>query len=66
MLKKLQPTNGLAANGLRTVCLACGKAVKYGEAVAQGWTYDPEGKPYEAYYCQPCMNEDKPTNDWKG
>jgi hypothetical protein len=54
MVKPLSPVNGLAANGLRTVCCTCLSAKPYGEAVRLGWHYDPNGKPYEAYYCADC------------
>lgn len=44
------PANG-AANSLQIRCLTCGNWTTYGKAVAEGWTYDPKGKPFEAYYC---------------
>lgn len=60
MRAPLTPVNGLAANGLRIVCLTCQRATTYGKAVAEGWTYDPEGKPYEAYYCPDDSNPRDP------
>lgn len=57
MLQPLTPVNGLAANGLRTVCCVCGTAKPYGEAVRLGWHYDPHGKPFAAYYCATCTED---------
>lgn len=50
--KPLSAVNGLAANGLRIVCYSCHRATTYRQAVETGWTYDPNGKPFEAYYCE--------------
>jgi len=54
-LLALPPVNGLAANGLATVCISCYTTKQYDDAVRATWMYDPHGKPFEAYYCAECQ-----------
>jgi hypothetical protein len=54
-LQPLTPVRGEAANSLQIRCCNCPEAARYDRACADGWTYDPKGTPFVAYYCPTCQ-----------
>lgn len=47
--------NNLApALNITIICKGCNKSVPYATAINTGWTYDPKGEPFEAYFCEAC------------
>lgn len=52
--KPIEPANTYAAGTLQIVCAECEAVARWNEAAAKGWTYDPKGKAFEAYFCGKC------------
>jgi len=61
----VRPEGSAAANVLIRCANNCDNGVRYGipfqitwnEAAKEGWTWDREGEPYHAYYCEKCSAE---------
>lgn len=58
-LRHLSPPaqEGGMSDGLVLRCRSCDGLRQYGLARAEGWSFDAEGEPMQAYYCGRCTAE---------
>jgi hypothetical protein len=47
----LTPAGSPAAASITICCYACHRRARYDVAARDGWTYDPAGPAFVAYYC---------------